>query len=117
MDKGKICKIRDIYRAISELDTVFARDFGVSINEAMVLCVLLDRQRLTAGEIAEQLGATMSNASKIMRSVETKGLARRALGKDDHRQMFFSLTPAGRTKIEAMKVCEMPLPSILEEVL
>lgn len=117
MDKGKICKIRDISRAISELDTKCVNEFGVCINEAMLLCTLLEKEQTTASRIAEELGITQSNASKLIRVVEEKGFVERTLGKDDRRKMFFALTNEGKFKIEAMKCCDMSLPSVLEKAL
>ncbi len=117
MEKGIICRIRDISRAISELDTVFMHEFGVNINEAMSLCVLLNKEQMSASEIAEELCVTMSNASKIIRSVEEKGFVSRELGKEDHRKMLFNLTKEGREKIETMHACDIALPDILKSVL
>lgn len=117
MDKGKICKLRDIYRGITELDNSFIREFGVNINEAMAMCVLLNKERLTATEIVEGLGASKSNASKIIRAIEEKGFIERQVGEIDHRQMLFNLTKEGKKKIESMQACDMTLPDILKDVL
>ena len=35
-----ICKIRDIYKALSIFETAFEEVYGISLNEAMVLCAL-----------------------------------------------------------------------------
>src|SRR3712207_7677516 len=62
------------------------------LNEGMLLCSLSKVDRLSSGEIAETLGLTNSNASKVIRSVEDKGLVERVMGVVDKRQMYFSLT-------------------------
>lgn len=116
MDQSKICKIRDIYRAISEFETAFAEQFGICLNEAMVLCALLERKTMTAGELAEALGVTQSNASKIIRMVEDKAFVDRVYGKEDRRQMLFSLTAEGQEKIETLKCSDMTLPEVLKNV-
>ena len=35
-----ICKMRDIYKALSIFETAFEEVYGISLNEAMVLCAL-----------------------------------------------------------------------------
>ena len=65
-----LCKIRDVYRAIAEFETQFMQQYNLSLNEGMLLCTLLNTPRLTSGEIAEALGLTCSNTSKLIRSVE-----------------------------------------------
>lgn len=56
---------------------------------------------------------TPSNTSKIITSVENKGLIKRKLDKIDKRKMHFSLTPKGEQQLEEMHCSEMELPDIL----
>ena len=67
------------------------QEFDLSLNEGMLLCTLLNTPKLTSSEIAEALGLSASNASKIIRSVEEKKLITRLVGKADKRQMHFAL--------------------------
>lgn len=117
VDQSKICKIRDIYRAISEFEQTFSNQFGICLNEAMVLCALLDRQTMTASELAEVLGVTQSNASKIIRMVEDKAFVDRVFGKEDRRQMLFSLTEAGKEKINVLKCSDIAMPELLNNLI
>ena len=68
-----LCKIRDLYRAIAEFETRFEKAHHLCLNEGMLLCCLSRKKRLSSGEIAEQLGLSNSNTSKVIRSVEDKG--------------------------------------------
>ncbi|MBD9094461.1 MAG: MarR family transcriptional regulator [Bacteroides oleiciplenus] len=111
-----LCKIRDIYRAIAEFETQFMLQYNLSLNEGMLLCALLDHPRLTSGEIAEALGLTHSNTSKLIRSVEEKKLVARIVGKVDKRQMHFSLTSEGKQQIDAIKNTSHEMPAILQRV-
>ena len=43
------------------------QEFDLSLNEGMLLCTLLNTPKLTSSEIAEALGLSASNASKIIR--------------------------------------------------
>ena len=97
-----LCKIRDLYRAIAEFETRFEKAHHLCLNEGMLLCCLSRKKRLSSGEIAEQLGLSNSNTSKVIRSVEDKGYIERNLGDCDKRQMYFSLTAEGKKILKEM---------------
>ncbi len=78
--------MRDIYRAIAEFEVKFMQEFDLSLNEGMLLCTLLNTPKLTSSEIAEALGLSASNTSKVIRSVEDKKLITRLVGKTDKRR-------------------------------
>lgn len=108
-----LCKIRDLYRAIAEFENSFAAAYGISLNEGMLLCTLLDNGRMTSSELADALGLSHSNASKVIRSAEEKGLITRQVGTRDKRLMNFMLTPAGQELITKVKGATYSLPGIL----
>lgn len=110
-----LCKIRDLYRAIAKFEHHFVEMYGISLNEGMVLCTLSDNGRQTSSEIAEALGLSASNASKVICSVEEKGLIIRQVGRDDKRQMNFVLTSVGQNYIIRIKEAEYQLPDLLEK--
>ena len=117
MDKQIICRLRDINRAIAELERQFSQQFDLNINEAMLLCTLKEKGELSSGTIAEALGLSASNASKVIASSEKKNLISRNLCKEDKRQMFFSLSSIGKEKIETMRNEQIDLPDILKEIM
>lgn len=100
-----LCKIRDIYRAIGDFEMEFYDKHGVKLNEGMLLCSLYTLGQCSSGKIAELLGLTLSNSSKVILSAEKKKLVKRIVGKSDKRQMLFELTADGRRCIESIK-CE-----------
>lgn len=110
-----LCKIRDIYRAIAEFEAQFEQAYGLSLNEGMLLCTLLSRGKLSSSEVAETLGLSASNASKVIRSVEGKELIVRQVGREDKRQMYFVPTPAGKELIGCIKAAHFDLPPLLAE--
>ena len=116
MDKQVICRLRDINRAIAELEHQFSQRFDLNINEAMLLCTLKEKGELSSGAVAEALGLSASNASKVIASTEKKNLISRCLCKEDKRQIFFSLTTIGREKIEKLRNEQVDLPEILKEI-
>ena len=87
-------KIRDIRSDLQLLERDFEQSHGISFNEAMILCGLRSRERMSSGEIGELIGQTRSNASK--------GLIERGIGSDDKRRMYFVLTSRGRELGEAV---------------
>lgn len=111
-----LCKIRDVYRAIAEFEVQFMQLYDLSLNEGMLLCTLLDRPKLTSSEIAEALGLSASNTSKVIRSVEDKKLITRLIGKEDKRQMHFTLTSEGKSKITDIKNATFEMPGLLRQV-
>lgn len=111
-----LCKIRDIYRSISEFESRFQQQYNLCLNEGMLLCSLKSKV-CSSGELAELLGLTNSNTSKVIKSVESKGLIERVLGDKDKRQMYFSLTENGRKRLEAISCNKLALPEILTEII
>lgn len=111
-----LCKIRDIYRSVSEFESRFEKTYQLCLNEGMLLCSLSQADQLTSGEIAGLLGLTTSNTSKVIRSVENKGLIKRYLGNKDKRQMYFSITSAGKEKLTAIKCNTLEIPELLRSI-
>ena len=108
-----LCKIRDVYRAIAEFEVQFTQMYDLSLNEGMLLC---NTPKLTSSEIAEALGLSASNTSKVIRSVEGKKLITRLIGKEDKRQMRFSLTTEGKNRISDIKNATFELSELLQQV-
>ena len=111
-----LCKIRDVYRIIHEFESQFQTQYDLSLNEGMLLCSIDKHMRCSSGEVAEMLGITASNASKIISVVEKKGFIRRVVGKDDKRQMYFSLTSEGKEKLKSVKHNVVNANEILKKI-
>lgn len=110
-----LCQIRDVYRAINDFELNFQQIYDLGLNEGMLLCSLTT-QKYSSNELANALGLSNSNTSKVIKAVEKKGLIRRIVGKDDKRQMYFSLTELGKKKIESIKCAELDIPETLKPV-
>ena len=62
MEKIKcICVMRELFRALSELESRLMQSHGVSLNEAMVLCAI-GKERVAASTILERTCLTPSHA-------------------------------------------------------
>lgn len=102
-----ICVIKDIYKALYQFEKAFSEVHEITINEAMLLCCLKDNEAKSAGTICEYIGLSNSRVSKVITSVENKGFIHRSISKEDKRQMFFSLTPKGKEKVQQMMHAEL----------
>ena len=108
--------MRELFKALSELEANLIEQHGVSLNEAMALCCI-GGDRLTASAISEHTGLSASHTSKVIRSVEKKGLNERILGDDDKRQMYFSLTQEGERCLKELECCDVEIPDVLKKIL
>ena len=114
MEKIKsICVMRELFKALSELETRLMEQYGVSLNEAMALCCI-GGDTLTASVISENTGLSASHTSKVIRSIEEKELIVRNLGDKDKRQMHFTLSDKGHECLEALKANEIEIPELLK---
>lgn len=113
--ENTLCRIRDLQRAVNRFEAAFEERYGISLNEAMVLCTLSKSGRMCPGELGERMGLTPSNMSKVLRAAEQKGLVGRELCCQDRRQTFYTLTPQGNERIGSMDCHAIELPDLLRE--
>ena len=78
----------------------------------MVLCCV-GEETVMGGAVVERTGLTASHASKVIRSVEEKGLLVRSLGEKDKRQMFFTLTDKAKERLEDIRKHGIEIPDLL----
>ena len=116
MSNKTLCALRDLTVALEIYEKDFQAANQLSLKEAMVLCCVSDQQN-TASEIAGKIEMTNSNCSKVIRSVEEKGLVKRAFGAKDKRHMFFSLTSSGLKQLDKIRENDVPLPDILKRII
>lgn len=113
----KLCKIRDIQRSVVAFESQFEKRYGICLNEGMALCSLHKADKLSSGEIGELLGLSSSNTSKVIISIEKKGLIKRVMGEKDKRQMYFLLTDSGRELLSSIKCDEVEITPLLDGLL
>ena len=112
-----LCKIRELNRAVADFETKFEEEYHLGLNEGMLLCSLDYVDKLSSSEIADQLGLRTSNTSKVIKSVEEKGMISRVIGDTDKRQMYFSLTPQGKEVLREIQCDKIELPDLLKGIL
>jgi len=110
-----LCKIRDIYRVIMNFEADFQQQYGLCLNEGMMLCTL-QNGKFSSKELAQTLGLTLSNTSKVIKSLEVKTLIKRTLGKTDKRKMYFSLTAKGINSMEKIICTKQMISPLLDSI-
>jgi DNA-binding MarR family transcriptional regulator len=75
---------------------------GVYAGQDGVILALADRNSLTAGGIAAELGVKPPTMTRTLARMEAQGLVRKLPGETDGRQMRAELTPEGRKHIGAI---------------
>ncbi len=104
--------MRELFQALSLLEVQLLDQYGVSLNEAMVLCSV-GGETVTAGTIVKRTGLTPSHASKVISQVEKRGMLIRALSEQDRRQMYFTLTEKANQCLKSMKEQGLEIPERL----
>jgi DNA-binding MarR family transcriptional regulator len=112
---NNLCALRDINRVVKAYEQQFFDTFGISLNEGMVICCI-DQSEVNSSDIASAIDLTMSNCSKIIKSVENKGLITRAMGVEDKRHMFFKLTEKGNSLLQNIHQNSQSITDSLNEV-
>ena len=105
--------MRELFQAFSSLESSLQERYGLSLNEAMVLCSV-GHETVTAGTIVERTGLTPSHASKIISQAERKGLLLRKLSESDRRQMCFTLTAKADGCLQAIREQGIEIPKLLQ---
>ncbi len=95
-------KIKEVFRKVSEFEQALNRDYGVTLNEAMVICSLVDGLK-SAGEISACTEISKTRTSRVLLSLEKKGIVIRSFCDDDKRKMMFMLTDKGINKRDKIK--------------
>lgn len=116
IDKEEMCCLRDLYRAIAQVESQLEELYGLNFNEAMLLCHLKNEHDMTVGAIAQILAISQPNASKVIGSLEKKHLLRRRVDKKDKRVVHYQLSDRGEEKMESVDCERLQLPPALEEI-
>lgn len=110
-----ICIMRDVLKALSVFESTFEKAYGVSLNEAMILCALLEsKKEMTSTSVSKRTELSPSHTSKMLRILEEKQLIERTLSNGDKRLMFFHLSKTGSKKVKELNINKVEIPEILK---
>ena len=108
-----LCVMRELLAALNELEANLSNNYGVSLNEAMVLCCI-GEDKLTSSTISRHIGLLPPLTSKTLRTIEKKEMVERSMGIEDKRQMYFKLTPKGKELLERLRENGIEVPEMLQ---
>jgi DNA-binding MarR family transcriptional regulator len=88
----------ELAHALDDWYTALGRQFGpLSRPQRRMLRLLAEERPVRMGDLAERLGLTMAGSTRMLDTLEALGYVGRArLPQTDQRQVFVTLTPAGR---------------------
>jgi DNA-binding MarR family transcriptional regulator len=92
-------EVRAYQRATDDMDEAAARHLGVNRNDGKCLDVLEEREPMTAGALAEELGLTTGAITTLLDRLEQAGYVRRVRDTADRRRVLAELTPLARDRI------------------
>lgn len=110
-----ICIMRDLVRAMSELESSLEENYGISLNEAMAMCAI-GEETVTAGTVVNRTGLKAPHVSKVLRSIEGKGLVTRNFGDCDKRQICFSLTGKAKDCLSRLRSEGIAVPDLIRSI-
>ncbi|MCE2615315.1 MarR family transcriptional regulator [Phocaeicola oris] len=116
MNRDCLCHIRDIYRSIAAFEHTLQQNFSLNINEAMLLCIVSEHENISSGELAEEMGLSNSNMSKVIASMEKQRLIDRHACKEDLRCMKFSITKKGEQLLSEINCDNVKLPECIQKL-
>ena len=97
-----LCSLRDLVRSIHELERELKRVYGLTLNEGLCLCCVSNRGQ-SPGDCARQMGLSPSRISRLLNSLERKGLLERRSVPDDHRSTGLVPTDKGRERLRVLR--------------
>ena len=110
------CNLRELQLAMEAYEKTFEQQHGITLKEGMLICCVSQGEK-KASDIAANIDLSCSNCSKIINSAEKKGFVVRSIGSGDKRNMLFTLTQAGKQKLEAIMKSSIDAPEILKRAL
>ena len=113
--KEQLCHLLETVRSIAKLEQYLKTEWGITLKEGALLCLLRDMPCVKAGTLTQLLSLSESNASKVIASAEQKGLIARSCGATDKRQQCFALLPPGLKLLQDIEQADLPWPACAQQ--
>ena len=97
-----LCSIKDVIRAVNELEQELKKAFNLTVNEGICLCCISKEGR-SPGDCASTMGLSPSRISRILNSLEKKGMIERRRTAEDHRGTDLYLTKRGIGRLSDLR--------------
>jgi len=94
--KSALSAMRKILRATDLNAKALMAETGLTPSQLIFLQMLDNGEEQTAGHVAARMGITQATATALIHKLEAAGMVSRRRGDTDRRQVWLSLTDAGR---------------------
>ncbi|MEI8094384.1 MAG: MarR family transcriptional regulator [Spirochaetales bacterium] len=110
-----LCQVKDLMATVVQLESSLRTETGLNLNQSFALCCLA-KGPLSAGDLADELRIHGASLSRVIKTLDLKGLIFRDLSRGDGRRKVLSLTVAGQHMAVTLAGCEQRLfPATVEE--
>ena len=111
-----LCKIRRIMVDLRAFEDQLKAETGLSLNEALCICQM-EQGVVEPGVLARELGLSPSRLSRIIDSLENRGLLMRTLSHQDRRNVTLTLTAQGSTQVAHLHCTKIPIPEHIRQAI
>lgn len=111
-----LCDLRRLVLDLHHVEQELKETTGLSLNEALCLCQA-DKGVNDPGKLAAELELSPSRLSRILDSLQNRGLLGRRISQKDRRIIAVELTEEGRRMILTLHSAHIALPRHLEKAI
>ena len=97
---SSLAALRRILRASESSARALARETGLTTAQLVVLQIVDDAGETTPKGIAERAGTSQATITALVEKLHRRGFVERRRGESDRRQLWLTLTPAGRAALD-----------------
>jgi len=112
VDYTNLCRVKDLVVSIYRLEKRLRTRYGLTLNEILCLCSV-SRLEQSPGELAGELQISGSRISRILGSLEKKGLVQRRFSDRDRRSVLLRITRDGEKRISRIRTEGSAFPSLM----
>ena len=94
--KRALTAMRRILRTTELNSKQVMRETGLTPSLLIFMQILDDEREQTAGHVASRMGITQATTTVLLQKLEAMGMIQRRRGEHDRRQVWLSLTEAGK---------------------
>ncbi|RMH64414.1 MAG: MarR family transcriptional regulator [Calditrichaeota bacterium] len=90
-------------------DMYFVRSFNITMAEYNCLVIFFSKEIYAIKDLAKALDITPGGVTRIITSLEKKGIVKRRIGVEDRRRIDVQLTKKGRDMVDKLRQTSMEM--------
>lgn len=110
-----LCAVRKVQSALRQFEKELKRRTSLSLNDALCLCSVKNGIN-EPGQLAREMELSPSRLSRILDSLEQRGLIERAVATGDRRAVTVNLTTTAIKRIKNYQCAGIELPAELQAI-